>query len=134
MHSAAKIGKPNQEWLKQVAAYFSDIMRILEGASRGLIQCHEGPSLLSSYLYYPWHMAFILMVPSWRLHCEVSSLSGPGRRKYRKKKGGEWEGVKSGKQKLLLKLSACLIGQTLSHGHLAVRDSGRSFSWAHGHP
>ena len=65
MHSAAKIRKPNREGLRQVGSYFSDIMRILEGANPGLMRCLQGPTLLSSHLHYPLLVAFVLMVVRW---------------------------------------------------------------------
>lgn len=41
MHSDANVRKATQEWPQQTGGYFSDIMRTLEGASPGLMQCHE---------------------------------------------------------------------------------------------
>lgn len=68
MHSAAKIRKLSQECLKQVSGFF---FWHNENSGRSQSSTHSmllGPILLSSYLYYPWHEAFILVVEKWLLH------------------------------------------------------------------
>ena len=84
-------------------------MRILEGASPGLMQCLQGSTLFPLSLAGGFHSCA----------CETDASEAG-----RSREGESEASPGSGKRKLSWKRSAYVsVARTLSHVHLAVRDS-----------
>ena len=85
------------------------------------MQYLQGSSLFSSHLHYLWLVAFALVLMT-RLHLRQEEVEEEKARQALDQEGGSFLG------NVQLYVS---VARTLSHGHLAVRDSGGEGSARH---